>query len=256
MYIVAHKRVEVPDLKGYQAIQVGGDPDDYPGFIRDNTGDNIAEKNGSFCELTALYWIWKNTDDDCKGLVHYRRFFGKRLLSSNPRDILHYDALVEKLRDCDILAARPAVYHVSAKEQLLMDCCSRENFQRLEAVVGDLCPDYMDDFRAFFNGNRAAQYNMMFCKGERFDAYCAWVFPMLFALEAQVVLTGANAYQQRLFGFLSERLLNVWIRHNRLSAKYLPVVSTAYTPVDHLTYLRRDITNGLRFRLRGAGRES
>ena len=249
IYIVTHKRVELPKLKGYRAIQVGGSADGFPGCLRDNTGDNIADKNASYCELTALYWIWKNADDVCKGLVHYRRYFGKRALSSRVGDILGYDALVEMLDGCDIIAAKPAVYHVNARDQLLMDCCTPETFDKLEASVERCSPGYTDDFRAFFAGNRCAQYNMMFCRRKLFDDYCAWLFPVLFSLEDQVDLTGASDYQRRLFGFLSERLLNVWIRHNNLKAQYLPVVSTEYTKRDHLTYLRRDVTNGLRFKL-------
>ncbi|MBR2798474.1 MAG: DUF4422 domain-containing protein [Clostridia bacterium] len=249
IYIVTHKRVDLPKLKGYRAIQVGNAADSFPGCLRDDTGDNIADKNASYCELTALYWVWKNSDDPYKGLAHYRRYFGRRALSSRVADILGYDALVQMLEGRDMLAAKPAVYHVSAREQLLMECCTPETFAKLERVVESLHPESMDAFRAFFAGNRAAQYNMLFCRSSCFDDYCAWLFPMLFSLEDQVDLSGANAYQKRLFGFLSERLLNVWILQNGLSVKYLPVVSTEYTPRDHLTYLRRDITNGLRFRM-------
>lgn len=44
-------------------------------FQGDNTGDNISEKNPVYCELTALYWLWKNVNADYKGLFHYRRAF-------------------------------------------------------------------------------------------------------------------------------------------------------------------------------------
>ena len=250
IYVVAHKPVQALRLPGYQPIQVGGSDDDFPGYIRDNSGENISEKNPSFCELTALYWIWKNAKDEYKGLVHYRRFFGRRPFSSSAADILSHDELAAMLRECDIIAARPVRYHVNAREQLLMECCSPENFDKLEAIVSRTQPTYADAFRRFFAGNRAAQYNMMFCREELFDEYCTWLFPMLFELEKHVDLSGANDYQRRLFGFLSERLLNVWIDGRGLKVKYVPVVSTAYTFKDHLTYFRRDITNDLRFRLR------
>lgn len=256
IYIVTHKRVELPKLQGYRAIQVGGAADDFAGCLRDDTGDSIADKNPYYCELTAMYWVWKNVDDPCKGLAHYRRYFGKRPLSSRVGDIQPYDALVRMLEGWDMLAAKPAVYHVNAREQLLMDCCTPETFDRLEAVVAALSPDSMDAFRAFFAGNRASQYNMLFCRREAFDDYCAWLFPILFTLEGQVDLTGASDYQKRLFGFLGERLMNVWMIQNRLSVKYLPVVSTEYSPRDHLTYLRRDVTNGLRFIFKNKGGQS
>ena len=192
-------------------------------------------------------------DDPCKGLAHYRRFFGRRALSSRVEDILAYDTLVEMLEGRDLLAAKPAVYHVNAREQLLMECCTEANFSKLEAVVEALSPEYMDAFRTFFAGNRGSQYNMLLARRALFDDYCAWLFPILFSLEDRVDLTGANAYQKRLFGFLGERLMNVWMLRNRLSVKYLPVVSTEYTRRDHLTYLRRDITNELRFRFHKKG---
>ena len=62
----------------YMPIQVGKalHPELDLGFQCDNTGDNISEKNGSYCELTALYWAWKNLKDvDYIGLCHYRRYF-------------------------------------------------------------------------------------------------------------------------------------------------------------------------------------
>lgn len=253
IYIVTHKRVDLPKLKGYRAIQVGSAEEDFPGCLRDDTGDNIADRNASYCELTAMYWIWKNTDDPFKGLAHYRRYFGRRPLSSRVRDILGYEALIGMLEGRDLLVAKPAVYHVDAREQLLMDCCTPETFSKLETVIETLSPEYMDAFRTFFAGNRAAQYNMLICRRTLFDDYCAWLFPILFSLEDKVDLSGASAYQKRLFGFVGERLMNVWMLHNRLSVGYLPVVSTEYTRKDHLTYLRRDITNGLRFRLQNKG---
>jgi hypothetical protein len=128
-----------------------------------------------------------------------------------------------------------------------------ETFAKLEAAVERLSPDCMDAFRAFFAQNRCAQYNMMFCRRTLFDDYCAWLFPILFSLEDQVDLTGANDYQKRLYGFLSERLLNVWMLQNKLSPGYLQVVSTEYTMKEHLLYLRRDITNDLRFKLHSRG---
>lgn len=250
IYIVSHKNVALPKRIGYQPIQVGFDRADFPGYIRDNTGDNISDKNASYCELTALYWIWKNAEAPFKGLVHYRRFFGRRMLSSNPRHILGYDALCRMLERGDVVVARPALYHVSAREQLVTECCAPERFERMRDAVRALSSDYLGDFDAFFAGNRVSQYNMMFCRGPLLDDYCAWLFAILFEMEKDVDLSGESDYRRRLYGFLSERLMNVWIRHNHLRPVCAPVVSTEYTAMDHMTYFRRDVTNDIRFRLK------
>lgn len=256
IYIVMHKRVKLPMLKGYRPIQVGYAAEDFPGCLRDNIGYSIAEKNANYCEMTAVYWVWKNIEDDYKGIAHYRRYFGRRPFSSSARDILSEEALKEKLRGHDIVLARPALYHISARDQLLRDCCTRETYDMLRQIVIDLDAGCRADFDAFFEGNRVCQYNMLFCGREVFDAYCAWLFPILFRLEDQVDLSAQSDYRKRLYGFLSERLLNVWVLHNGLKPCYAPVVSTEYTPVDHLTYFRRDITNDLRFRMNREPKQS
>lgn len=73
--VVGHKPFEVPSDSAYLGIQVGNGPD-IPSLVRDNTADNISSKNASYCELTAQYWLWKNSTADIKGLVHYRRILG------------------------------------------------------------------------------------------------------------------------------------------------------------------------------------
>lgn len=48
-------------------------------MIGDDTGENISEENRKYCELTALYWAWKNYDKlgnpDYIGFMQYRRHF-------------------------------------------------------------------------------------------------------------------------------------------------------------------------------------
>lgn len=60
----------------YLPIHVGKSLSKYDLPIKgDNTGDNISCLNSLYCELTGLYWAWKNVDADYVGLCHYRRFF-------------------------------------------------------------------------------------------------------------------------------------------------------------------------------------
>ena len=75
IYIAAHKKANLPQKEGYVPIQVGSQLHDDLGYLKDNQGDNISIKNPNYCELTGLYYIWKNTNSDIIGLTHYRRYF-------------------------------------------------------------------------------------------------------------------------------------------------------------------------------------
>ena len=64
--IAAHKKYKMPEDGMYIPMQVGsqGKPD--IGYIRDNTGDNISDKNKNFCELTGMYWLTPQRRNPCK----------------------------------------------------------------------------------------------------------------------------------------------------------------------------------------------
>ena len=66
---------------GYKPVGLGKN-NFTPNWLRDNTGDNISEKNSSYGELTFHYWLWKNKlkeidDDKWIGFCAYRRFWGQ-----------------------------------------------------------------------------------------------------------------------------------------------------------------------------------
>ena len=83
--VATHKKYRMPRDPLYLPLHVGaegkrdakGNPLDF-GYQKDNEGDNISLKNPRYCELTGIYWAWKNLDSDYLGLVHYRRYFGGR----------------------------------------------------------------------------------------------------------------------------------------------------------------------------------
>lgn len=244
MHIVTHKPVSIPPMDGFRILGVGNNPG-LP-YQRDNTGDNISEKNSSFCELTALYWIWKNTDDEYKGLCHYRRFFGKSNIRTSWGMALSHNELVGFLNSADIVL--PYVEHMkqTVKDEILIECCKPDVFETLRDIVLRSTPDYKEAFDKVFGGNRCTLFNMLFCRREVFDSYCGWLFPILFELEKNVDMTGYTNYQRRLFGFLSERLLNVYVAHNNLRVKNTCVLNLAGGNVQ---LLRRRLTNEIYFRI-------
>lgn len=73
--IAAHKKYRMPQDDIYIPLHVGAEGKESIGYQGDNTGENISKLNPYFCELTGMYWMWKNLKADYLGLAHYRRHF-------------------------------------------------------------------------------------------------------------------------------------------------------------------------------------
>lgn len=245
VYIAAHKAFEPPAEPGYIPLQVGAAGKAALPYTPDNTGDHISEKNPHFCELTGVYWIWKNTQDDYKGLVHYRRYFykdGHRLTEAEIRTLLG---------QYDILLPRPEYLRESAYEEFALHSGHEKDLILLRQAVEQVDASVLPAYDRVMAGNRLHLYNMMVASGAEYDAYCAWLFAVLFELEKQVDMTGYTPYQQRLYGFLSERLLNVWVAHRGLRVCPLQVKNTEQTFKGTARLFLRRQKNRLLFALRG-----
>lgn len=221
MYTVTHKPLSfLPD--GRTPIFVGPG-ENTKGYLTDGTGENISARNKYYSELTAMYWIWKNDrTSDWVSLEHYRRFFSSGWLPRiiRPQEVRHYfkkyDVITSKLigfKKSNNIDASYRVHHIGS------------DLDELQSVITKLKPEYLDDYQQVMASDVSALYNMCMMKKEIFDEYCAWLFPILFAVEEKIggELSERDSYQQRVYGFLSERLLNVWLRHQKLAVKRLPV---------------------------------
>ena len=78
--VAAHKKYQMPKDTMYIPVQVGAEGKNIiEEYKQDSEGENISNKNPYYCELTGLYWAWKNLEADYIGLVHYRRYFTKNV---------------------------------------------------------------------------------------------------------------------------------------------------------------------------------
>ncbi len=250
IYIAAHKKVDLPAMAGYEIVQAGAAQHDALPYISDASGENISAKNPYYCELTVLYWAWKNSTADYKGLVHYRRFFGRNELSSDLSTVYSESELRAMLTDADIVLPKPEYLLDDAKTDLCKECCRPEVFDKLREIISSRYPDYIPAFDNLFKGDKVSLYNMMYARSEVFDSYCEWLFSIFFELEGYVDMTGYTPFQQRLYGFVSERLLNVWCARNGMRIAEVPVVNTELPLYDKVQGVRRRYTNRFRFWLR------
>ena len=225
IYIVSHKNVEFPKNEIYKPIQVGTKESFTE--IRDNTGENISEKNPNFCELTAAYWILKNDKSDITGLTHYRRYFFKSKYNNKIENILDKEDIENILKEYDIIL--PEIEHIV---QFTVKTAYEkrhhiEDFNKCRDIIQEKYPEYVEAFDEVANRKKVYLYNMFISKKEIFDEYYNWLFDILFELEKRVDLTNYSDYDKRIYGFLSERLLNVWLQKNKhLKIKEIPVYNT------------------------------
>lgn len=222
IYIAAHKKFDVPSNEIYIPLQVGSKGKDNLGYTLDCSGDNISLKNPYFCELTGLYWIWKNSDADYVGLVHYRRYFYKSVLC-NIKNILEKDKIINILNKNDIILSQRGYTWGSSVRGQYEKKHIKDDLDKCEKILKDKYPDYSLYFDKVFNGDYYCPFNMIICKKKLFNSYCEWLFDILFELEKEIDLSDRESYNSRVYGFLSERLLNVWVLKNNLKVKELPV---------------------------------
>lgn len=218
IYICTHKPFTPPSDSLYIPLQVGKAISDDYGYIGDDTGDNISELNRNWCELTGYYWLWKNISCDIIGVCHYRRF-----LSCNDT-LLNGQDLNEILKTYDIILPtdRPTLFS-SLKEQYT-DLHNIKDLDGIRDIIRDIFPDYLTAFHLCINCNLFSLGNLIITGKNIFDEYCQWLFTILFEYSKTVRINEYDTYQGRLFGFLSERLLRVWVLHHSYKIYQLPVL--------------------------------
>lgn len=173
--------------------------------VGDNTGDNISEKNPIYCELTALYWMWKNTKADYIGLYHYRRRFDIDKIT-----------IVNALKDNDIIMPKKKLFRISLEEQYIKEH-SKEDWNVLLDVLKENCNEYYEASKKIFSNNEIYRFNMFICKKEVFDKYCEWLFSILSKIEEKIENQKRDNYQKRYIGFMAERLFTLYVLQNNLT---------------------------------------
>ncbi len=220
--IAIHKPYWMPGDPAYLPLHVGREGKRDIGFLGDNNGDNISGKNASFCELTGLYWAWKNLQAEYVGLVHYRRYFTRREMrnvDSRKDQILTAPDWEKLLRNTPVVVADKRKYYIETNRSHYNHAHPREGLDVTEQIIRELCPEYMKAFQLVMNRTWAHMFNMFVMRRDLFDAYCQWLFSVLFELEKRLDVSSFDPYNQRVFGFVGERLLDVCLEKNHIPYK-------------------------------------
>ena len=210
--VATHKNVAMPTDPLYLPVFVGKDlhPDVNHTFQGDNTGDNISKENAHYNELTAIYWGWKNLDVDALGLVHYRRYLS--LNKKKSLDAVLSSQQVQKLlNQYDIILPQKRNYYIETNESHYLHAHEHEPFNVMRQVIKQDYPEYQDAFETVMKRTWAHMFNMFIMKKQPLDEYLTWMFDVLHKVEARIDISSYSTYEQRVYGFLSELLLDVWL---------------------------------------------
>ena len=216
--IATHKPYRMPEDPCYLPLQVGASGKQSLGFARDDAGENISAKNANWCELTGLYWAWKNLAADAVGLVHYRRHF------RGAKGIATGAELEAALAKTGVVLPKQRNYFIETTRAQYVHAHHVEDLDVTREILVERHPDCVAAFDRAMASTKGHRFNMFVMTREKFDAYCAWLFDVLFELEKRLDISSYSPYDARVFGFVSERLLDVWIAASGTGYAELPVL--------------------------------
>ena len=218
--VATHKPYRMPADSIYLPLHVGSEGKRNIGFSGDNTGENISAKNYNYCELTGLYWAWKNLKDaDAIGLAHYRRHFSSMENKSKDKwqKILNGAEIEKLMNECDIIVPVKRNYFIESNESQYIHAHPKEDWEKMCVLVREQSPEYslvLDKMRKSASGHK---FNMFIMRRKALDDYCSWLFPILEKIEESQLEKG------RILGHISERMFDIWLYANESKYKFKEV---------------------------------
>lgn len=245
IYVATHKPFYCPNDEMYVPVIAGKSfrTEICNEYIGDNSGDNISYLNKTLCELTVLYWVWKNTDDKIVGINHYRRYFApkeEKVTTYNYTNINGYILSKEMLgiagqgdfqefdeNGVDMITVSHTNLGAATVESNYAEHHNIEDWAILRDLLKERHPDYVDFFDFFSRQHRMSTLNIFVAKRSVLNDYCSWLFPVMLDMAKMPFYRNYDSYQGRVLGFLAERLFNVWMLRNR--KKYNFVLRDVYS---------------------------
>ena len=208
----------------------------FDGFFYDNEGENISEKNSSYCELTAQYWAWKNIDEDYYGLFHYRRYLYPDKMARRPYKMcdkmnemqlkkLGYDSFEALIREYDVILPLTENMYVTVREHYAnAPYHHAKDLTLMEQIILERYPEMSDAMESYLSGTECFFGNICIMSKQVFDNYCSWLFPLLAEFDQRADTKDYSAQEKRVDGYLAERLLGVYYTYYsaKLNALMLP----------------------------------
>lgn len=214
IYIMTHKPFDAPRQDFYVPLHVGRVQAEDLGYMGDDSGENISSLNPYYCELTGMHWVWKNEKEaDIVGICHYRRY----LMNEEAGRVLTKEEYVKGLERYDLLTTKlielnNSYYYGFSENHHIRD------LDMTGEVIRQLYPQYFPIFEKLVHENHTYFGNMIVMRKTLYDQYCSWLFDILFELQRCIhtEVEQYDQYRRRVYGFISEFLLYVYVQYNNL----------------------------------------
>ena len=186
--------------------------------LLDNTGDNISGKNANYCELTALYWMWKNkltgmdkvpySETGQDSPLYYGLFQYRRILDISGEDLSRVAS-----NHVDVILPFPTIHEPDISEHHAR-YIQESDWEAMLQALKELQPVYADAFSEIFRQEYLYNYNIIIAKREVLADYCAWLFPIL---ERTEQLSAPKGWERtdRYIGYIGENLLTLYFMYHK-----------------------------------------
>lgn len=238
-----HKHSEYVKTECLRPIQVGRAISDVKldYCIGDNTGDNISKKNKNWCELTAIYWQWKNVNADFYGLFHYRRYISFKYKEGVFNEFNFNDSVVKKhewndlkikklCKNYDIITAINFDIHSSENPEKKLTAYEfysefhkKEDIDKVISIIEEKYSFFLSSFLTSIEMKSCYFGNIQIMKKPYFLEYCEILFGVLGEFEKEIDYKNYDSYQARVIGFLAERISNAYIVYIRTKNKKIKI---------------------------------
>ena len=205
-----------PELFSYEkTIQAGAALADVSiADVHDDTGINISKKNRMYCEMSAVYWIWKNTNHDWIGIEHYRR---------------HLLVKPEMLRDdIDVIMPLPRICYPHEMAQFLR-FTTEDVMNALFKALEVLHPEKYENYKRILYGKYQYTYDMVCARRYVFDNYCRWFFEITEYMEREFGGSVPELLNTRAFSYVAEVLTNLYFMSHQNDLRIRHVEMAIYT---------------------------
>ena len=237
--VACHKPTACPESNLYLPVQLGAvSATPIAGMQPDSEGENISERNFSFCELSAQYWGWKNLEADYVGLCHYRRYFCFDGIDHPKNDhaqieipclspasaaqyrlddeelarsvIAQHDMIIPERWDVRMVPTPLGPQPTIRRHMIAYGLMTNDTLNKLVELCAERQPDYAPLLEAYLEGHAYQGYNCFVMKRDLFDRFCAFEFDLLQAFDEWFDYTDITTTKRRIAGYLGEILVSVF----------------------------------------------